>query len=250
MASVNETFELYVQMRGAGKNAKSTLEALRDLIETLSSNERADMVKRVKQWEGQRSVSEQAVAVETAQPTNKGKGTSARAKTSANCPRCNQPNPSGELFCSHCGYFLGGDSSPHETTLLGDEDKNAPASDYFGPDSILHLVSADNNTFSVQPQRFRHETVVGRAEGGTMRPDIDLSELGASQLGVSRLHVALQYNATNHLLSVSDMKSANGTFINGQKLYPQEVRVLRDGDELRLGHLVLRAYFEHPNMSH
>ena len=78
-----------------------------------------------------------------------------------------------------------------------------------------------------------------------MRPDIDLSEHNAGELGVSRLHVALQYNAKNNLLSLSDMKSANGTFINGQKLYPQEVRVLRDGDELRLGRMVLRAYFKH-----
>jgi pSer/pThr/pTyr-binding forkhead associated (FHA) protein len=121
------------------------------------------------------------------------------------------------------------------------------ASDFFGPESTLLLVViAVNYTYSIQPQTKKHETVIGRSEGSTMRPDIDLSEHNAGELGVSRLHVALQYNAKNNLLSVSDMKSANGTFINGQKLYPQEVRVLRDGDELRLGRMVLRAFFKHP----
>ncbi len=105
---------------------------------------------------------------------------------------------------------------------------------------------SDNFSYSIQPQQYKHETVIGRSEGSTMKPDIDLSAHSAGEMGVSRLHVALQYNAKNNLLSVSDMKSANGTYINGQKLFPQEVRVLRDGDELRLGRLMMRAYFEHP----
>ena len=107
------------------------------------------------------------------------------------------------------------------------------------------VVDGTSYSYKVQPQRYKHETIIGRSEGSTMKPDIDLSAHNASEMGVSRLHVALQYNAKNNLLSVSDMKSANGTFINGQKLYPQEVRVLRDGDELRLGRLVLRVYFQH-----
>ena len=107
------------------------------------------------------------------------------------------------------------------------------------------VVDGTSYSYKVQPQRYKHETVIGRSEGSTMKPDIDLGAHNASEMGVSRLHVALQYNAKNSLLSVSDMKSANGTFINGQKLYPQEVRVLRDGDELRLGRLVLRVYFQH-----
>ena len=45
---------------------------------------------------------------------------------------------------------------------------------------------------------------------------------------------------------VSDLGSANGSFINGQRMMPKEVRVLRHGDELRLGKLVLLASFRHP----
>jgi hypothetical protein len=163
------------------------------------------------------------------------------------CPRCGKANGINDVFCAYCGNFLRVDSSRHETTRLDESEIEAHGADYFGPNSTLVLVvSSDNSSYTIQPQRFKHETVIGRSEGSTMKPDIDLSDHHANEMGVSRLHVALQYNAKNSLLSVSDMKSANGTFINGQKLFPQEVRVLRDGDELRLGRLVLRVYFKHP----
>jgi hypothetical protein len=163
------------------------------------------------------------------------------------CTRCGKANKGTEVFCQFCGNFLSVDGTQHETMQLNDPEQPAKGADFFGPDTTLVLVVAANNqSYTVQPQRYKHETVIGRSEGSTMKPDIDLSAHNASDLGVSRLHVALQYNAKNNLLSVSDMKSAHVTFINGQKLYPQEVRVLRDGDELRLGRLVMRAYFKHP----
>jgi pSer/pThr/pTyr-binding forkhead associated (FHA) protein len=42
-----------------------------------------------------------------------------------------------------------------------------------------------------------------------------------------------------------DMGSANGVYVNGQKLVAKEERVLRDGDQLRLGQLVLDAAYRH-----
>src|SRR5690606_37329207 len=126
-----------------------------------------------KSWEGQRS--------------GKG-GNETKPRVSSECPRCFEPNPAGELFCAHCGYFLGGDSSQHETTRLSDPEQLERGSDYFGPDSVLVLMLPNNQAFNVQPQRYRHETVIGRAEGSTMRPDIDLSGYNASAQGASRLH--------------------------------------------------------------
>jgi hypothetical protein len=254
MSLVDETFEVYVQMRRGGKNAKATLEALRARIETMQPGDRADMVRRVKNWEQQhqaggnvrppaRAVEFDPVEAEPPPPPPKPAG--ARI---VYCPRCGKPNASTEVFCQHCGNFLSTESSSNETTKLDDPEAMARGNDFFGIDSTLVLIIAANNfTYKIQPQRFRHETVIGRSEGSTMKPDLDLSGHNASEMGVSRLHAALQYNAKNNLLSVSDMKSANGTFINGQKLFPGEVRVLRDGDELRLGRLVLHIYFQHPS---
>ncbi|MBK8030601.1 MAG: hypothetical protein IPK17_14100 [Chloroflexi bacterium] len=59
--------------------------------------------------------------------------------------------------------------------------------------------------------------VVGRGDGATMRPDVDLSELARAEsrpIIAAAAHVADHHNKMN-TLSVSDMRSANGTFING-----------------------------------
>ncbi|MCC6802616.1 MAG: FHA domain-containing protein [Anaerolineae bacterium] len=260
MSLLDETFEVYVQMRRGGKDAKSVLDSLRMRFELLTPGERAEMVRRVKAWEAkhvnspvannrQKRATDAAKhgghdtepALEIPRPP------SAAPEKMVACSRCGKLNGSSEVFWAHCGNFLRVDNTRHETTRLDESEMDALGPDFFGPNSTLVLlVASDGFSYSIQPQRYKHETVIGRSEGSTMKPDIDLSDHFAGEMGVSRLHVALQYNAKNNLLSVSDMKSANGTFINGQKLFPQEVRVLRDGDELRLGRLVLRVYFKHP----
>ncbi len=246
MQLLEETFQIYVQMRSSGKDAKATLAALRTRIETLQPNDRAEMVRRVKVWESHRPAAAPEKPIIQPPPPPAIKPPPPRAEKTVICPRCGKSNHATEVFCVHCGNFLRTDVNPNETTKLADPEGLSRGPDFFGPESSLVLVVIPGNySYTIQPQRYKHETVIGRSEGSTMKPDIDLSVHNAGEMGVSRLHVALQYNAKNNLLSVSDMKSANGTFINGQKLYPQEVRVLRDGDELRLGRLVLRAYFQH-----
>ncbi|MDZ4768929.1 MAG: FHA domain-containing protein [Chloroflexota bacterium] len=165
------------------------------------------------------------------------------------CPNCRKPNKATDVFCFACGEFLRKDkaASAFETQRF-DDTGALPSADFFDEDTTLILTVAstkDSPRFTVRPQDYRHEVVIGRSDGGTMTPDIDLAAHNAGDLGVSRLHVGLQHNSRNNILSISDMKSANGTYVNGQKLYPQEVRVLRHGDELRLGRMVLRVFFEH-----
>ena len=40
-----------------------------------------------------------------------------------------------------------------------------------------------------------------------------------------------------------DLGSANATYLNGQKLIPFQARILRDGDELKLGNCGVRVGF-------
>jgi pSer/pThr/pTyr-binding forkhead associated (FHA) protein len=44
-------------------------------------------------------------------------------------------------------------------------------------------------------------------------------------------------------LQIIDHGSPNGTYLNGQKLIKEEARILRDGDDIRLGHLAIRITF-------
>ena len=76
-----------------------------------------------------------------------------------------------------------------------------------------------------------------------MKPDIDLAAFNAEELGVSRLHAVLKRH--ENTVSISDLNSKNNTYINGQRLHPNEVRALRDGDEIRLGRLAMKVSFKH-----
>lgn len=277
---VEKTFSVYVEMRTSGRTAISALDALRANIETLPPAECRDLVQRVKDWEDARRAAKTA-ARRSAQVTEAEAPEPAEeavpelppepvleavahdlAPTPAEpvlkplgagrplCPRCGKPNMVGEVFCAHCGNFLKTGISLNQTTHLNQTNILVHPTNYFGESSTLILVvGKDKTSYHIQPQRLAHETVIGRSDGGTVKPDIDLSAHDAAVLGVSRLHVALNYNAESNLLSIADMKSANGTYINGQKLLPQEVRVLRDGDELRIGRLAVRAYFQHSDDS-
>ena len=120
--------------------------------------------------------------------------------------------------------------------------------EHFGRDSILILTVRDTGSyFKLRPQSYTHELVMGRSSSNTaMAPDVDLSDQDAEGFGVSRLHMAIQYQMENSTLIIFDLGSANGSFINGQKLHPSEKRILRNGDELRLGRMIIRATYEHP----
>lgn len=72
-------------------------------------------------------------------------------------------------------------------------------------------------------------------------PDIDLTGFHAEQHGVSRQHARLTINEES--LYITDLGSANHTFLNGLRLTAHQPRILRDGDEIRLGHLKLQITF-------
>src|SRR4051812_27925547 len=49
---IDKTFDVYMQMRLGGKEAKATLEALRFRIQIMPNADQAELVRRVKAWEG------------------------------------------------------------------------------------------------------------------------------------------------------------------------------------------------------
>ena len=85
------------------------------------------------------------------------------------------------------------------------------------------------------------DVIIGRSHGD-YTAEVDLGPYGAYERGVSRQHAALRRQ--NDTVILVDLNSANSTFLNGQRLVPDQPRILRDGDEIRLGQLVLRVSFE------
>jgi pSer/pThr/pTyr-binding forkhead associated (FHA) protein len=72
-------------------------------------------------------------------------------------------------------------------------------------------------------------------------PDVDLGLDGGYDAGVSRRHAILSYH--DGAYHIEDLGSANGTFVNSQRLAPQATAALANGDELRCGTLLLRVEF-------
>jgi hypothetical protein len=84
--------------------------------------------------------------------------------------------------------------------------------------------------------------VFGRDDVDTKeRPDIDLIPYGGYNMGISRRHAALELIGKR--LAIRDLKSSNGTYLNDVRLDAYEPHQLRDGDQVRLGSMVLRVFF-------
>jgi hypothetical protein len=80
---------------------------------------------------------------------------------------------------------------------------------------------------------------VGRSDrSANVFPNIDLETDGGHNAGVSRRHVRISRQPDGYYLE--DLGSINGTFLNRRRLSPGAPTELKDGDEVRMGNIVLR----------
>lgn len=97
-------------------------------------------------------------------------------------------------------------------------------------------------TPSVLQVQVREAMVMGRMDRDRLAcPDIDLEPFNAYLLGVSRQHAAI--SARNSRVTVCDLHSVNGTYLNGDRLMPDREYMLRHGDVLMLGRLQVQVIF-------
>lgn len=163
------------------------------------------------------------------------------------CPYCGFDNRVGSLFCEDCGQqFPDGPAHTHATTQLDQATGELTAHSSwgtarFGNDSyIVFHVRDFAEPLILYPKT---QIILGRYDVQNPRkPDVDLTPFQAIEKGVSRIHAAIE--RLDETLVLTDLNSANGTHLNGQRLVPDQPRVLRDGDEIRLGKLVAHVYFK------
>lgn len=88
------------------------------------------------------------------------------------------------------------------------------------------------------------EVILGRADPvANQRPDLDLTPYGGQEAGVSRRHLAISRDDDKRVLFVEDLRSTNGTRLNGFWLDAGRRYRLRDGDRLELGDLAITLRF-------
>jgi hypothetical protein len=84
--------------------------------------------------------------------------------------------------------------------------------------------------------------VLGRRDSKGQKPDVDLSLWSGFQSGVSRRHAEVRLHSDGHLY-LYDLDSTNGTFLNGNRLEAGRAYRIQNGDEVRLGSLVMHIRF-------
>lgn len=165
------------------------------------------------------------------------------------CPTCGFKNHEGALFCEACGaYFHTGGTLATNALEGGSTAQPDPPripktpSEAFDGESMLILVSeADQRRFVADASRTT--LLLGRSDRRSrLFVDIDLTSEGGQAHGVSRRHARVHFLNGHYLLE--DLESLNGTYLNGRKLKPYLQEVLHEGDEVRLGSLVLKVSFE------
>jgi len=243
----------YYRIRSSGMDARTALAQLRPQIVRLELSQREQLLEQLRLWEIGRTTGRLKSPDKTAprKPVGQIKPLSSSgglaldtSPPGVTCPHCGKANRDEDVFCFACGQLLSIERGLFDTRHFVDDKDGFQSDEYFGPDMVLvFAIKETQKTISIRPQDRPHEIIVGRGTHSTMKPDIDLTAHNAVALGVSRLHLNVVYNEKRRTLSVSDLGSANGTYINGVRLHPEEVRVLRHGDELRLGKLTLTVYF-------
>lgn len=157
------------------------------------------------------------------------------------CKICTYENIEGALFCEECGAAL--------EILSGEETKKFDSKEFFNSANIkksptikfsdiyasLHIVSSGE----ILPLVGKTEYTIGRISSGqSVLPDIDLSPYSAYKEGVSRLHATIKFNNGNAL--ITDLSSANGIYINGEKIKPYVESNINHGDIISLGQFKLQ----------
>ncbi len=159
------------------------------------------------------------------------------------CPNCQHDNEDEAMVCDSCGHNLW-DTITDETVIQKlpegfprTQIKSGWGTSTFEPQHqvIIHIRGHPDPIF-VRPGN--SELLLGRQQGPNR---LDLTPFNALEKGVSRTHAALRRG--DEMLFIVDMDSTNGTFLNEQPLTPHQPRVVRSGDEIRLGQLVLHVYF-------
>jgi pSer/pThr/pTyr-binding forkhead associated (FHA) protein len=153
----------------------------------------------------------------------------------------------GVLFCEDCGESLVGVAMARASTQqLEAVNSKLVFKQTWG---TTHVGEQANVVLRIRDEKeplvlgVDTESTFGRADPSAgVTPTFDLTPFGAQEKGVSRMHAAIRRD--ENTLTLIDLGSVNGTHLNGQRLIPNQPRILRDGDEIRLGKLVCHVFFE------
>jgi hypothetical protein len=170
------------------------------------------------------------------------------------CKNCKHENMDGAVFCAECGSQLAGkEALVTQNISTNDLRKKHDRLDEQGEDKYQQFNGGDAwgslhllDTGHVIPLAAKSQFTLGRvSEGQPIMPDIDLSAHQAYAAGVSRLHAIIK-RGDAHIIFM-DLGSANGSFVNGKRLPPNEEQTIKHGDVVALGKMKIQVLLKTPS---
>lgn len=166
------------------------------------------------------------------------------------CPICNQENKTDVRFCIHCGAQLDEQHSTKYIAAIPKEQDTTPAAPIEADSFIdvkkipeygvgIHIAGEIKPLYVSIPW----EVIIGRYKDGGEIPEdfLDLSNMEAERLGVSRRHAMIRRTISG--FEVTDLSSRNGTWLNAKRLTPHQAYPFPSGSQLRIGNLRLLVMY-------
>jgi pSer/pThr/pTyr-binding forkhead associated (FHA) protein len=178
--------------------------------------------------------------------------------TKTKCAVCSFMNRPGILACENCGSLLSSNSRSRQATRdLRSEENREPRSseedplastDDLNPTAykdgmgVYLTVNNSEKPIYITPEQLQSQVVIGRRDPITQQsPPVDLDEHAGYHQGVSRKHAAFQI--INGALTINDLGSANGTYLNGAALKMRQPEVISHDDVLKIGQVTVVVHF-------
>jgi hypothetical protein len=175
------------------------------------------------------------------------------------CPACKMRNELGAYKCIYCNTPLRTQASQKTvvlrnlgevTGMLADSyedflDAPAPATEPFMdfeiPSKGIILINLENGQMITT--QLERTFILGRVSDEIKTSDtlVDLTNFGAQELGISRVHAMIRQSKGSYQLI--DLESSNGTWLENQRLVPKQPYPLESGDRIRVGRLNILVFY-------
>src|SRR5262245_43107 len=161
------------------------------------------------------------------------------------CPFCHRTYVNNTIFCNECGHYLLEDdkreTDPLEANRIGwvgneaEEAHRISTAQLSATPSMIRLLIENKREVELTVNK---AIWIGRMDpADDIFPEIDLTDDGPAAKSVSRRHARIVKRGET--ITIEDLGSVNGTFINRKKLSPYIPEKLTNGDVLQFGTLLM-----------